>query len=661
MNYSKGTKVAGQNLLKELETTLKKEKGFVSDDGKLLKNSIIEAGLHLNPSLLKLLIENKVTKQAFFAKVGSALVFDKIAFQKFVSNKQFLADSYTIFKNKVGLSDGGDGYLKQKNDVVLNWAYKDCVLEGGMRKEKNKNEKTKNRDEIFYNTILAPNEITRLYAPKVFTNFEKWDVDSVKKNKAKKVTEIKDTDNLLIKGNNLLALHCLKERYAGKVKLIYIDPPYNTNTDASSFLYNNNFNHSTWLTFMKNRLEVAKFLLREDGIFVIDIDHYELFYLGVMCDEIFGINNRLGILAVQHNPGGRDADFFAISHENKIVYAVNKELAKSKFYGLPITEKDMKKYTKKDNISEYKFRALMRTGDNSRKEDCPTLWFPLFVNKKTKEISVNKKTEEPWIELYPIDNNGIKRCWRWGKESITKKWKTELVVVKNETEYQIYSKDRPKDRKKSKTLWVGSKYAGATGTSVIKKMFESKIFTYPKSPFQISDILELTTKEGDLVLDFFGGSGTTFDVVHKMRRQWIGIEQMDYVENVTKERLKKVINGDQTGISEEVNWKGGGEFIYCELKEWNEKYIQEIRKAKTKADVKKIHETIKREAFYRYDVNMDAYDGKDFDALSLKEQMDALCNCLDVNHLYVNYSERDDNRYEVTDEEKRLTKKFYGK
>ena len=638
-----------------METVLRKEVKFVSDDGKLLKNSIIEAGLRLDPSLLKLLVENETIKGVFFAEVDSTLVFDKFEFQKFVSNKQFLEDSYTSFKNKIGLSDGEDGYLKQRNDVVLNWAYKDCVLEGGMTK------KDKGRKEIFYNTTLAPDEITRLYAPKVFTNFEKWDAAAVKGGKAKKVTEIKSTDNLLIKGNNLLALHCLKERYAGKVKLIYIDPPYNTGKVGDSFAYNNSFSHSTWLTFMKNRLEVAKLLLKKDGIIVIDIDHNELFYLGVMCDEIFGVENRLGVLSVQHNPGGRDAEFFAVSNENKIIYAANKELAE--LYGLPLTKDDIKKFTKEDNISKYKLTGLIRTGDNSRKEDRENMYFPIFYNKETKDISVYPMTGQPWIEMFPIDNQGIRRIWRWGKETVQEKWRSEIVVTENRGKYQIKVKDRltPNRRKNSKTLWLDSKYAGTRGTTAVKEIFGEKIFTYPKSPFQVADVLELTTREGDLILDFFGGSGTTFDVAHKMGRQWIGVEQINYEKDLPESRIKEVINGDQTGISKNVNWIGGGEFIYCELKEWNEKYIQEARKVKTKADIKKLYRVIKQEAFYRYDVDMKAFDTEDFDALSLGDQKKALCVCLDVNHLYVNYSERDDARYKVTDEERELTRKVYGK
>ena len=130
----------------------------------------------------------------------------------------------------------------------MTWAYKDCVLEGGQDKEDVK------RDEIFYNETLAPDEITRLFEPKVLTNFEKWDMEAVKRNKPKEVNRIENKDNLLIKGNNLLALYCLKSKYANQIKLIYLDPPYNTGNDG--FKYNDSFNHSAWLTFMKTRVTI---------------------------------------------------------------------------------------------------------------------------------------------------------------------------------------------------------------------------------------------------------------------------------------------------------------------------------------------------------------------------------------------------------------------
>lgn len=580
------------NLLKELEATLKKEKRFVSENGKLLKNSIIQAGLRPDPLLLKLLMGNKITKQVFFEKIGSALVFDKIAFQKFVSNKQFLADSYTSFKNKVGLSDGYDGYLKESNDVVLNWAYKDCVLEGGMTKEETK------RDEIFYNTILAPDEITRLYAPKVFTGFERWDAVAVKKDKAKKVTEIKDTDNLLIKGNNLLALHCLKKRYAGKVNLIYIDPPFNTGND--SFKYNDRFSRSTWLTFMKNRLEIAKHLLSDDGNLLIHIDINQSHYLKVLCDEIFrGENFVEEIIWSYGSPsGGRAAGAKPVGIHNYLIHYVKSysKRKQNKVY-TPYTDKYIKDWFK---YKDKKGRVYQK-----------------------RQRGKNEKGEIIWSIQYLDESKGMPLTTVWSD-------------IK-----QVYAD--PRAYKKNQ----------AQHSELIKE------FSDQKPEKLIQRILDMTTFKGDLVLDFFAGSGTTLSVAHKMGRRWIGVEQMGYIKDLPESRLKNVVKGDQTGITKEVKWKGGGEFIYCELKEWNEKYIQEVRKAKTKAGIKKVYQLIKKEAFYRYDVNMSAYNGKDFDVLSLREQKDALCDCLDINHLYVNYSERDDARYKVTKEEKELTKQIY--
>ena len=241
-----------QNLLDDLTALLQAEQAFISD-GAILKNAVIEAALNMDARLLKLLMQSDTIKAHFFTEVASALVFDKVKFQDFVSNKAFLPDSYTAFRNRIGLTDGRGDYLSQSRDVALAWPYKDCVLEGGMTKE------DRGRNEVFWNTTLAPDDITRLFEPKVLTGWERWDAEAVADGKAKPVGEVSDDDNLLIKGNNLLALHSLKTRYAGKVKLIYIDPPYNTGNDG--FRYNDRFNHSAWLTFMRNRLEVAKELL----------------------------------------------------------------------------------------------------------------------------------------------------------------------------------------------------------------------------------------------------------------------------------------------------------------------------------------------------------------------------------------------------------------
>jgi adenine-specific DNA-methyltransferase len=236
----------------------------------------------MDVGLIKLLLKNNSIKKHFFTEVAGVLVFDKIKFQKFVSNKEFLPDSYTSFKNKIGLVNDRGEYLDDGREVVLVWPYKDCVLEGGQTKEDQK------RDEIFWNETLAPDEIDRLLAPKVLTGWKRYDSKGAHELTGKDKIDFKN-ENLIIRGNNLLALHSIYKKYAGKVKLIYIDPPYNTGSD--DFNYNDSFNHSTWLTFMKNRLNIARDLLRDDGCIFIQIDFNEQAYLKVLCDSVFGHDN----------------------------------------------------------------------------------------------------------------------------------------------------------------------------------------------------------------------------------------------------------------------------------------------------------------------------------------------------------------------------------
>lgn len=256
------------------------------DDGVLIKNKIVEDALNFRPELLKYLLSHEGLKKNFFCDVDGTLVFDKVKFQQFVMNKSFLPDSYTAFKNKIGLTVEDGRFISESREVVLAWPYKDCMLEGGQTKEDAK------RDEIFWNETIAPDEINRLIEPKALSGFKRYD-----KYGEHKVEHLLPSDSFIIKGNNLLALHSLKARFTNKIKLIYIDPPYNTGDDE--FGYNDAFNHSTWLTFMKNRLEAAKDLLREDGAIFIHIDLHELAYISVLADSIFGIDNRVQIISVK--------------------------------------------------------------------------------------------------------------------------------------------------------------------------------------------------------------------------------------------------------------------------------------------------------------------------------------------------------------------------
>lgn len=291
-----------QNLLKDLTELLSKDERIFSE-GKLLKNKVIELALKMDADLIKHLLKSEPIKKHFFTEIEAILVFDKIKFQKFVSNKEFLPDSYTAFKNKIGLVNEVGDYLSESKQVVLAWPYKDCVLEGGQTKEDQK------RNEIFWNETLAPDEIDRLLAPKVLTNFKKYDKDGEHELKGKEEIDFAK-ENLIIKGNNLLALHSLYKLFAGKVKLIYIDPPYNTGSD--SFKYNDTFNHSTWLTFMRNRLEIAKKLLNSEGVLFIQCDDNEQAHLKVLLDTIFR-DNYLFTLFIQVRYEGKtlveDMDF----------------------------------------------------------------------------------------------------------------------------------------------------------------------------------------------------------------------------------------------------------------------------------------------------------------------------------------------------------------
>ena len=262
-------------------------------------------------------MSDKSINAFLFTKIAGITIFEKEKFIDFVASKNFLPDSYTQFKNKIGLTRDGE-FIKEGKEVVLVWPYKDCVLEGGMTKE------DKKRNEIFYNETLAPDEVNRLLDPKVFTNFKR--IDAKGKHELKEFNRddkgvIKD--NLLIKGNNLLALASLRKEFKGKIKLIYIDPPYNTGNDG--FKYNDNFNHSSWLTFMKNRLEIAKELLSEEGSIYVQCDFNESHYLKVLMDDIFGINNfKNNIIWCYTGPSGSE-NFFPRKHDDILFYSKGKQ------------------------------------------------------------------------------------------------------------------------------------------------------------------------------------------------------------------------------------------------------------------------------------------------------------------------------------------------
>jgi len=591
-----------KNIFEQLIDLLKKDERLVSQDGLLLKNQAQELARKNDPELIKLLLSDKAIKQHFFFEVEKTLIFDKERFIRFISNKQFLPDSYTAFSQNIGLMHEDGRMFREINaekEVVLVWPYKDCVLEGGMTKEDQK------RDEIFYNETLAPDDINRLLDAKVFTNFKRIDKKGEHKLDGFKRDE-KGTikDNLIIKGNNLLALASLKKEFTGKVKLIYIDPPYNTD---NTFAYNDTFDHSTWLVFMRNRLEIAKQLLTNDGSIYVNIDYNEVHYLKILMDEVFGRNNfqreiiwRIGWLSgyktiAKNYIRNHDTILFYTKDPNNFVF--------NKAYN-----------TKKDFTDRF-------NADN-KKEILEKLEH-LKLNKKEREDFLNYISEVGLPDKYPLEDT----------------WNSSIYDKLNSIAVVSYS---------------GEKVSKMLGVDEIKGQKSEKL---------LQRIIEVSTNECDIVLDYHVGTGTTCAVAHKLNRRYIGIEQMEYIENTAVARLKEVIKGENVGISKDVNWQGGGDFVYMELARWNEEWIEKIRDAKTGKELAKLWGEMKEIAFLSYKVdpkNVDA-NAKDFADLSVANQKKFLIECLDKNQLYVNLSEIEDKEYGVSKEDIKFNKEFYGK
>ena len=370
--------------------------------GELLRDKVKLHAWDFDHNLIKLLLGESEIKATFFEEVDEHWIFNNNTFVDYITDKNFLADSYTQFRNKIGLNIDNK-FLRERGEVALVWPFKDCVLEGGQTKEEDK------RQEIFFNEVLAQDEINRMFDPKVLTNWKRHTAIG-----EQDITEIKRDENgtiresLIIKGNNLIALHSLKEELRGKVKLIYIDPPYNTGGSAETFTYNNTFNHSTWLTFMRNRLEASRDLLKANGMIVVAIDDVELFYLGVLMDEIFGRQNKIGVVCIRHHPRGRtQSRFFSAVHEYALFYA--KDIRK--------IEENFRFET--DDIEEWE--SFIRGREDATPETRPSLYYPIFYNPETEEINLDNKGDD-FIKLLPENKNGM-RTWKLVKESFLERIK----------------------------------------------------------------------------------------------------------------------------------------------------------------------------------------------------------------------------------------------
>ncbi len=524
-------------------------------------------------------------KNAFFKTIANTLVFNEKALLECLEIKE-LEKSFTRFKNKIGLYSQG-GLIKSSELVVLNFPFKDNVLLGNA-----KDNSTKSK-ECFYHEILHKKEIDTLLNKKALCHFEMHGEGNLE-------NALKDKNtNYLIKGNNLIALHSLKKKFAKQVKCIYIDPPYNTGND--SFNYNDNFNHSSWLVFMKNRLEAAREFLSDDGSIYINLDYNEVHYCKVLMDEIFKRENfrseiiwRMGFLSGYKTAAKK----YIRNHDTILFYSKSDNYLFNKTY---IENKDFLPLLTKNEVQN----AFKKFSFPQEKVDD----FLTFINHENRG------------EKYPLEDT-------WNSN----KWD------------------------KLNSIAIDSSVLRVDETIVI----DDENFKGQKPESLIQRILEVSTNENDLVLDFFAGSGTTCAVAHKMKRRYIGIEQMDYIETITKERLKKVIEGEQGGISKKCDFKGGGNFVYAELKEVNLEIKKQILNANSKSECLKIFNALNKRFLKRADGKTDEIHSEEFQNLDLNEQKRIYCASLDSNEDYLNLGDIDEDAWEIDEITKKYNEIFYS-
>ncbi|GAA7831594.1 site-specific DNA-methyltransferase [Helicobacter pylori] len=543
--------------------------------------------LTADEKLLTFMLEDKNAndyKNAFFKTIAHSLVFNQKALLECLTKE--LENSFTRFENKIGLYSQGRP-IKSSELIVLNFPFKDNVLLGNA-----KDNSTKSK-ELFYHEILHKKEIDTLLKKKALCRFEmhgEGDLENALKDK---------NTNYLIKGNNLIALHSLKNKFAKQVKCIYIDPPYNTGND--SFNYNDNFNHSSWLVFMKNRLEVAREFLSDDGSIYINLDYNEVHYCKVLMDEIFKRENfrseiiwRMGFLSGYKTAAKK----YIRNHDTILFYSKSDNYLFNKTY---IENKDFLQLLTKNEVQN----AFKKFSFPQEKVDD----FLTFINHENRG------------EKYPLEDT-------WNSN----KWD------------------------KLNSIAIDSSVSRVDETIAI----DDENFKGQKPESLIQRILEVSTNENDLVLDFFAGSGTTCAVAHKMKRRYIGIEQMDYIETITKERLKKVIEGEQGGISKKCDFKGGGSFVYAELKEVNLEVKKQILNAKSANECLKIFNDLNERFLKRADCKIGEIHSEEFQNLDLNEQKRIYCALLDSNEDYLNLGDIDEDAWGIDEITKKYNEIFYS-
>ena len=643
----------------KLYDLLKKDSRLWDEEKKELNETLLKDLIDkLDEKLIELLLSDKETEEMFFIKAKDVFIFKQNELKFFIDGNK-IDNSYTQYQNKIGLRVGNK-LLSERNEVVLDWPFKDCVLEGGMTKEDQK------RNEIFFNEVLAKDEIDRLFDPKAFVNWKRYTAKG--EEKVKELKRDKDgliRENLVIKGNNLLALHSLKGQFIGKVKFIYIDPIYN---EDGTVFYNDNFRHSSWLTFMKNRLEVSKNLLKNNGVIFIQIGDGEYAYLKVLADAVFLRDNFISTISRVAKTASNKGTYFAPSVDYILCYAKDKTQL-PEFYD-KVDESLYKKVEKsgprkgdkyRDDVALYQSSLDPMRGCTNQRYfiECPdgSLVIPPgnnFPSSKKEGEKISPETEND-------------KVWRWTVDThfknkdilVFKETKTSPLLDENghKAKWNIYTKSYLKDRQESGTKPRNylDQFINRKGADYIKKL--NIDFDYSKPVELIKYLIDIVgTEKDDIILDFFAGSATTAEAVIRVnkddggKRQFIIFEQMNYMKTATMPRVKKII-GDE-------------DFVYFELARWNEEAKEKILKAKNLTELEKLFDELYERYFLNYNVKTKKFKEKilkeeGFKKLSLDEQKNLFVEMLDMNQMYVNFSERADKKYNLSEKDIKLSEEFY--
>jgi adenine-specific DNA-methyltransferase len=454
--------------------------------------------------------------------------------------------------------------------------------------------------------------------------------------------------------------------YKGKIDLIYIDPPYNTGSD--SFGYNDNFNQSTWLTFMKNRLEVAKSLLSKSGVIMVQCSFHQFAFLKILMLDIF--NKHLCDFNIQ------------VRHPDRSLTG-DKEYNDVIEYVLIFSNDENKKMPYKEEIKTIDdYIIKIAINENEKPFD--------IINCDGKEVEVYKPEQYNVITTEP-NKDSLKRISIRGsireKNSSGRFFVKHLEHLKNvpaQTLFKVpdmgddadnhrYFYSAPEGKKN------GGYYQGKPTSSNITKKQYSNFYNFEKDYNNVAKqggvsfrngkkpeelmkfLIETFTQENAIVLDYHLGSGTTAATSHKLNRRYIGIEQMDYIEDIAVNRIVNVINGDEEGISKAINWKGGGSFVYFELAKNNYKYVDLINNATTGKELINVWNTLNNNQFISFKINLSEYVNETavFKSLEIEVQKNILLSCLDKNQLYVNYSDINDIEHKCSKEDISLNSKFY--